>query len=167
MATAPPAAPASRKRILVVDDDPAIRLLCGKTLKNVGYFVIEAEGSSEAMTCYSGSAEPVDLLLTDLFLHPSDFQLSSHNNLYPRVNGHELVRQVLSLGYDLRVLLMSIHPFSNLASQGISIEPERFLQKPFSVEALLQQVAAALVAPPLHRKATTAASPAKDVQWFD
>lgn len=167
MATSPPNTSASPQRILVVDDDPSVRLLCSKTLTQAGYVVLEAEGSSEAMALYSTSTEPIHLLLTDLFLPPPDFQLSSGRNQYPRVNGHELVRQALSLKKELRVLLMSSHPMASLASQGIPVEADRFLQKPFSVAALLEHVAFALASAPLPFHARPVTSPGKDVQWVD
>jgi CheY-like chemotaxis protein len=155
------------KQILVVDDDPSVRLLCTTSLKHAGYLVQEAEGSSEAMTLYTTSTSPIDLLLTDLFLPPPDFQLRSTKNRYLRVNGHDLVRQALSLKKELRVLVMSSHAFSSLAAQGITIEPERFLQKPFTVQQLLEQVAATLAAPPIRIDAPAASTPAQDIQWFD
>lgn len=157
----------SLQQILVVDDDPSIRLLCTKSLKNAGYLVLEAEGSAEAMTLFTTSTMPIDLLLTDLFLPPPDFQLMSIKNRYPRVNGHDLIHQALSLKKELRVLFMSSHAFSSLAAHGITIEPERFLQKPFAVQQLLEQVAATLAAPPIRIDAPAAPTPTKDVQWFD
>ena len=139
------------RQILVVDDDPSMRLLCVTSLTKAGYRVLQAEGSSEAMALYSTSTGPIDLLLTDLFLPPPGFKILSRGNQYPRVNGNDLVQQVLSVKKELRVLLMSSHTLSHLASQGIMIEPERFLQKPFDVEYLLTRVAAALAAPPIDR----------------
>jgi DNA-binding response OmpR family regulator len=58
----------SPPRILVVDDDPSIRLLCARALSRAGYVVLEAAGSSEAMSLYAARTEPIDLLLIDLFL---------------------------------------------------------------------------------------------------
>jgi CheY-like chemotaxis protein len=146
------------RTILVVDDDASSRLLCATSLKKAGYHVLEAEGSSEAMTLYATSSTPIDLLLTDLFLPPSDFQLRSAKNRYPRVNGHDLVRQVLSMKNELRVLFMSSHAISHLATQGITIDPERFLPKPFSVEHLLTRVAVGFAAPPIRRDSPAAAA---------
>jgi CheY-like chemotaxis protein len=62
---------------------------------------------------------------------------------------------------------MSSYTISNLLAQGITIGPERFLAKPFSVEQLLQQVASALAAPAMRIAAPAAPASAKDVQWFD
>jgi CheY-like chemotaxis protein len=146
----------STPQILVVDDDPSIRLLCVTSLTKAGYRVLQAEGSSEAMALYSTSTGPIDLLLTDMFLPPPGFELLSQEKRYPRVNGNDLVQQVLSMKRELRVLFMSSHALGHLASQGILIEPERFLPKPFNVEYLLTRVAAALAAPPIARAPHTA-----------
>jgi len=155
------------RHILVVDDDPSMRLLCTTILKRAGYLVREAEGSSEAMTMYTASATPIDLLLTDLFLPPPEFQFSSVTNPHPRVNGHLLIHQILSLTTELRVLFMSSHSLSHLTAQGIEIQPERFLPKPFSVETLLDRVAAVLALPPIHRAPSTTSASSDSVQWCD
>ncbi len=155
------------RQILVVDDDPSIRLLCVTSLTKAGYRVLQAEGSSEAMALYSTSTGPIDLLLTDMFLPPPGFAVLSQENRYPRVNGNDLVQQVLSLKRELRVLFMSSHALSHLASQGITIEPERFLPKPFTVEYLLTRVAAALAAPPIDPPPRTAPVSAKGIEWVD
>ncbi len=153
------------RQILVVDDDPSIRLLCVTSLTKAGYRVLQAEGSSEAMALYSStSTGPIDLLLTDLFLPPPGFAVLSRGNRYPRVNGNDLVQQVLSVKKELRVLFMSSHTLSHLTSQGIMIEPERFLPKPFDVEYLLTRVAAALAAPPIDRTPRTAPVSARGAQ---
>lgn len=154
-------------QILVVDDDPSIRLLCVTSLTKAGYRVLQAEGSSEAMALYTTSTGPIDLLLTDLFLPPPGFELLSRGNRYPRVNGNDLVQQMLSVKKELRVLFMSSHALSHLASQGITIEPERFLPKPFDVEYLLTRVAAALAAPPIDRAPRTPPVSTKSIEWVD
>lgn len=162
-----PATSDAPRCILVVDDDPSMRLLCTTSLKKAGYLVREAAGSSEAMAIYTASAPPIDLLLTDLFLPPAELQLSSVTNPYPRVNGHELIHQILSLKTELRALFMSSHSLSHLAAQGIEIQSDRFLSKPFSVETLLARVAAVLALPSIHRAPSTASASPGGIQWCD
>jgi CheY-like chemotaxis protein len=157
----------SRKRILVVDDDPSTRLLCATALRKAGYAVLEAEGSSEAMAVYAASPEPIHLLLIDIFLPPPDFQLSSGKTTYPRVHGHDLVLQARSLGKELRVLFMSSHTLTQLQAEGIPIDPTRFLHKPFSVAHLQGCVAMALAAAPLPLDTLPSASGSTEVPWFD
>ena len=49
MDTQAPMHPSLSKTILVVDDDPSMRLICAKTLRAIGFTVLEAEGSSESL----------------------------------------------------------------------------------------------------------------------
>jgi CheY-like chemotaxis protein len=74
------------RQILVVDNDPSTRLLCVASLTKARYRVLQAEGSSEAMAFHTTSTGPIDLLLTDLFLPPPNFELLSSGNRHPRVN---------------------------------------------------------------------------------
>lgn len=158
----------SPQRILVVDDDPSIRLLCARALTGAGYVVIEAAGSSEAMSLYVARTKPIDLLLIDLFLPPPDFQLCSVAAQFPRVNGHQLLYQALSLKEKLHVLFISSHSYDSLAPQGMTIDPGQFLQKPFSIEVLLTRVAAALAAPAIGPENPSDLAPRNDVvQWVD
>jgi two-component system, cell cycle sensor histidine kinase and response regulator CckA len=157
----------SPQQILVVDDDPSMRLLCTATLKKAGFLVLEAEGSTEAMVHYTKTKTPIDLLVTDLFLPPPSFQLSSGRNQYPRVNGHHLVDQVLALKKEARVLFMSSHGLGSLATQGITIAPERFLAKPFTAEQLLHRVATVLAGDPIQMAPPAVAASSNDVQWRD
>ncbi len=119
------------------------------------------------MALYTAATEPIDLLLIDLFLPPPDFQLNSAGTQYPCVNGHQLLCQVLSLKRQVCALFVSSHPYAGLDWQGMAIRREQFLEKPFSVESLLTQVAAALAAPPIpHSTIGDIASP-DEVQWVD
>jgi len=153
-------------RILVVDDDATIRLLCSRTLKEAGYQVLEAEGSPEAMEMVASAKEPIDLLVVDLFLPPPDFQLASGTSKFRRVNGHEMVRQMLELTKELRVLYISSHSKAGLTEQGIALGEAQFLPKPIGKDALLQQVKTALETPPLRH------DPSRDekknaIEWVD
>lgn len=116
------------------------------------------------MALYTAATEPIDLLLIDLFLPSPDFQLNSAGT---RVNGHQLLCQVLSLKKQVRAVFVSSHPYAGLDSQGMAVRREPFLEKLFSVESLLTQVAAALAAPPIpHSTIGDIASP-DEVQWVD
>jgi two-component system, cell cycle sensor histidine kinase and response regulator CckA len=139
-----------RSRILVVDDDPIIRTFCTKTLNQAGYGTLAATGSSDAMWLTASSSEPFDLLVVDVFLPIStELQLSPIQNVYPPVNGDEMVRQMLAIVPELRVLFISISSPENLLKEGIDLGPAPFLQKPLATETLLRSVKATLEAPPL------------------
>ncbi len=154
-------------RILVVDDDPIVRLLCEKILKEAGYEVILAEGSLEAMELVAASSSPFDLALVDVFLPPPDFHLASDTTSYHRVNGPQMVLQMLSVMGELRCLYMSGHSSADLSKQGIVLGSVQLLQKPLAQEVLLAAVAGALAGPPMQWIKPDGVPPKNDVQWVD
>lgn len=162
-----PAPPSLGKTILVVDDDPSMRLICVKTLRAAGFTVLEAEGSSESLKILATHQEPIDLLLTDLMLPPPDLQLTSTQNPYPRVHGHEVIQRALAAKKALRVILMSSLSDQERKAYRLVTDHVPFLQKPFSVETMMQLVHAVLAAAPLSYKESGTEPIAKqDVRWY-
>lgn len=144
-----PISSAKPKTILVVDDDPSMMLICAKTLRAEGFTVLKAEGSSEALKILAIHHQTIDLLLTDLMLPPAGFQLTSTNNLYPRVHGHEVIQRTLAFKRTFRVILMSSLSDQERKAYRIATHHVPFLQKPSSVEAMIQLFHQAVEAPPL------------------
>jgi len=167
MDTQSPMPPSLAKTILVVDDDPSMRLICVKTLRADGFTVLEAEGSSESLQILATRQEPIDLLLTDLMLPPPGFQMTSTQNPYPRVHGHEVIQRTLAMNKTFRVILMSSLLEQDRKAYRIGIDHVPFLQKPFSVETMMQLVHAVLEAAPLSYDDTSSTSSVKqDVRWY-
>ena len=153
--------------ILIVDDDPTTLSLSAKPLKEAGYTVLQAPGSSEALKLYAEQSPPVDLVLADIFLPPPGFQLSVEKNPYPRVNGMEMVERLLEGKGAIRVILMSSSPGPELHSRGLIRDGLPFLKKPFGTDTLLTLVRQVLAGPPAAADPKRAASPGKgDVEWF-
>ena len=167
MDTKPPMPPSLAKTILVVDDDPSMRLICVKTLRAEGFTVLEAEGSSECLKILATCQEPIDLLLTDLMLPPPGFQMTATQNPYPRIHGHEVIQRTLAMKKTFRVILMSSLSEQARKAYRIGIDHVPFLQKPFSVETMMQLVHAVLEAAPLSCDDTSSNSSVKqDVRWY-
>lgn len=169
MDTETPKSPSLAKTILIVDDDPSMRLICVKTLRAEGFTVLEAEGSSEALQVLTTYQEPIDLLLTDLMLPPPGLQLTSTQNPYPRVHGHDVIQRALAIRKTLRVILMSSLSYHERKAYQTITDQVPFLQKPFSVEIMMQLVHEVLASAPLSCVDSAAVkSPAKqDVRWYD
>jgi len=167
MDTQPAMPPSLAKTILVVDDDPSMRLICVKTLRAEGFTVLEAEGSSECLKILATCQEPIDLLLTDLMLPPPGFQMTATQNPYPRVHGHEVIQRTLAMKKTFRVILMSSLSEQDRKAYRIGIDHVPFLQKPFSVETMMHLVHAVLKAAPLSYDDTSSKSSVKqDVRWY-
>ena len=155
------------KTILVVDDDPSMRLICAKTLRAEGFTVLEAEGSSEALKILASHQEPIDLLLTDLMLPPPGLEFTSTENPYPRVHGHDIIQRALAMKKISRVILMSSLSYHERKAYQTITDHVPFLQKPFSVETMMQLVHAVLAAAPLSCDEPATTSTAKqDVKWY-
>ena len=126
--------------ILVVDDDPDMLCLCATTLASAGHNVLQASGSTEALEICSRHVREIHLALVDVMLAPCDLQMMKERTSWPRVHGHQLVRNLLAKRKGFRVVLMSAHSKARLSHNGIDLvglKKVLFLSKPFSRETLL------------------------------
>jgi signal transduction histidine kinase/CheY-like chemotaxis protein len=112
------------ERILVVEDEPAVRRLTVRILGGEGYEVLEAAGPYEALALCE--EEEVDLLLTDLIM--------------PGMSGKELADRLEASRPGLRVLFMSGYTGDVISRQGMLSEDVLVLEKPFSSASLLRRV---------------------------
>ncbi len=114
------------ERILLVEDEPAVRLLTQHILRTHGYTVHEAEDGFQALDLVRRSALHIDLVLTDLAM--------------PGMNGKELAMRLRNQFGALKVLYMSGYSDSIPLTGDESHGQTRFLQKPFSPEDLIRRV---------------------------
>lgn len=162
--------PSGHTTILVVDDEPAVLVLCKTLLEQAGFSVLTAEGSSDALKICRNHPGTVDLLVTDLVLPPPGFSLASGNNEFPHVHGHELAVRALRMRENLRVVLMSGNIEKDLAGYGIKIGAVPFIAKPFESQAVVELVRRTLQCPPptpetLLKESTN--RPKDSDEWFD
>jgi CheY-like chemotaxis protein len=168
MDTEAPISSSLAKTILIVDDDPSTILICGKKLRAEGFTVLEAEGSSEALKILATHQEPIDLLLADLMLPPPGLQLTSTKNPYPRVHGHDVIQRALAMKKASRVILMSSLSYDERKAYPTVTDRVPFLQKPFSVETLMQLVHEVFASAPLScNDSATKSTTTQDVRWYD
>lgn len=112
-------------RILIADDDPAIRNACRGILTRAGYVTQAAEDGLAALELVQAGDLPFHLVITDVVM--------------PRMSGVALL-DALSLSHpSLPVLLMSGYSLEELRARGIDA-PCSVLAKPFTAEALLAEV---------------------------
>ena len=124
--------PAEKKtrKILLVEDDPAVRRLVGRVLVEHGYSVMETGVPTEAEGLMRQSSQPVDLLVSDVVM--------------PEMNGPEMAAKLRETHPDLKVLFMSGFSEETVISRGVPSTVEHFLHKPFSPQQICQKVAEVL-----------------------
>jgi PAS domain S-box-containing protein len=104
--------------ILVVEDDPAIRILTCRFLDQMGHKVLEALDVRDAIRICTEYRNKIDLLLTDVVM--------------PEMTGRQLYDHVRDFSPDMRVIYMSGYPAEIIAHHGVLDPGTLFLQKPFS-----------------------------------
>jgi CheY-like chemotaxis protein len=119
------------ERILLVEDEPALREFAARVIRDKGYVVYEAADPRGAFAIWEEQSGRFDLLLTDIVMPiSSGFELSD-----------KLTRQKASL----KVVYMS--GFSEAATVGLRpdlLREDNFLKKPFTATKLLLSIRAAL-----------------------
>src|SRR5262249_36906904 len=130
-ASAPVAAPGGHKRILVVEDEPAVRESAVSLLAGLGYTVLEAADGAAALIL-AEEDPPIDLLFTDLLM-PGE------------MNGLTLGQELRRRQPGLRILYCSGYSESAFAQQDRLGEPvAELLQKPYRRQDLAPKI------PPVH-----------------
>ena len=125
-ATNEPAITKGTATILLVEDDKALRSLTVELLTAVGYRVLEAQTSSQAIEMAQDHAEPIDLLLTDVIM--------------PVMGGLEVSTRLKALRPDIKVIFMSGYAGEALAKQMPLADDFVLIEKPFSRVSLLTTV---------------------------
>jgi EAL domain-containing protein (putative c-di-GMP-specific phosphodiesterase class I)/CheY-like chemotaxis protein len=116
-------------RVLVVDDDVAIRRVCARVLGAEGWEVTLADNGRAALGELEGAKLPFDCVLSDVNM--------------PEVDGFELVQAVRKRDDDIPVLLMTGDPSLDGAVRAIDYGAVSYITKPFSQESLAAAVARA------------------------
>jgi DNA-binding response OmpR family regulator len=118
----------SRRRVLVVEDDAAIRQGMVDVLDHEGYEVLEAadgrSGMGKALTA------PIDLLLLDLVL--------------PHKGGLEILAEVRASRPTLPVIVITAKGAEDDRVKGLKLGADDYVVKPFSIRELVARVEAVL-----------------------
>jgi two-component system response regulator MprA len=115
-------------RILVVDDEPAVREAVERALRLDGHDVLLAADGHEALDTLDSRAP--DAVVLDV--------------LMPRVDGLELCRQMRQRGDRTPVLMLTARDAVSDRVAGLDAGADDYLIKPFALEELLARVRALL-----------------------
>ena len=116
-------------RILVVDDERAVRESLRRALELEGYEIELAEDGAEALARLEADPEP-DAMVLDV--------------LMPRVDGLEVSRTVRRNGSRLPILMLTARTQVEDRVEGLDAGADDYLTKPFALEELLARVRALL-----------------------
>ena len=119
---------AARPRVLVVDDDKAVRESLRRSLEFNGYDVALAGDGAEALASI-GTAQP-DVVVMDVMM--------------PRLDGLEATRAMRAAGHDLPILVLTARDAVGDRVEGLDAGADDYLTKPFALAELLARLRALL-----------------------
>jgi DNA-binding NtrC family response regulator len=113
------------RKILLVEDDPAVRHLCRSVLTREGFEIIMAHHGAEGLAIYKERKEEIDLIVSDVTM--------------PEMGGFEMIRNIFAISPQTKVIMMSGFGWSDgrfeeLAKLCATIE------KPFMPPELIEVV---------------------------
>ncbi len=120
------AAERGNEKILIVEDDDAVRELTKKILINFGYEVFQASNAKEAINYCDDQEFEIDLLLTDVVM--------------PGISGPEMVDSIKQTRSELKTLFMSGYTEATILDQGIPKDDIYFISKPFHSNELAKRI---------------------------
>ncbi len=112
--------------ILLVEDDDSLRKIALRTLKRLGYTILQAEHGEEALAIVANHTGPIHLLLTDVVM--------------PRMDGRELAERLAPALPELRVLYTSGYTDDAVVRHGVLQAQVAFIAKPYTPAALRRKV---------------------------
>ena len=117
-----------KPRVLVVDDDRAVRDSLRRSLEFNGYEVVLAGDGAEALVTMG--AHPPDVVVMDVMM--------------PRLDGIETTRALRAAGNDVPVLVLTARDAVGDRVEGLDAGADDYLTKPFALEELLARLRALL-----------------------
>jgi len=122
-----------RGRILVVDDDRAIRHAMSTLLEGAGHLVVQA-GDGPTALAELGLPTPFDVMLLDVGL--------------PGMSGLDVLTQVGFLASPPRVIMITADDTPETLLKAVRGQADRFITKPFAPDTIVEVVDDVLRAPP-------------------
>lgn len=113
-------------RVLLVEDEDAVRSFAIEALKRQGYEVLQASSGAEALELMREVDRPVDIVVSDVIM--------------PEMDGPSMYKELSETNPGLKIIFMSGYPDDAFKN---SLDPDAtfaFLQKPFSLAQLAAKV---------------------------
>jgi CheY-like chemotaxis protein len=124
--------PSGTETILLVEDEPSLRLAGSRILQRLGYRVLTAGNGEEALAFFAEPRQPIDLVVSDIMM--------------PQRDGRALYEELRARGDPVRYLFSSGYGGSVVEGLGEQGGPP-LLRKPWTAEELAFKVREVLDAP--------------------
>ena len=115
------------RKILVVEDEDAIREVVALNLRLAGYEVTEAASAEQALSVFSP---------------PAGFDVAVLDIMLPGMNGFSLCETIRRDSASIGIIMLSAKTLETDKIKGLSIGADDYMTKPFSVSELLARVEA-------------------------
>ncbi|HPG30249.1 MAG TPA: response regulator, partial [bacterium] len=112
--------------ILLVEDEPAILKAVSKLLQKLGYTLLSANNPVEAIKIAKNFKRNIHLLITDIVM--------------PEMNGRVLAKELNSIYPDIKTIFMSGYTDDIIKPEDLENQKIRFIQKPFNLNDLSNEV---------------------------
>ncbi len=116
-----------KETILVVEDEPPLRVLVRSVLERYGYRVLEAVSGVAALTVWEEHKADIQLVLTDMVM--------PHG-----LSGQELGKKLIAEKPELKVIYCSGYSLAMVGTDMVLQEGLNFLQKPYHPRKLAQAI---------------------------
>jgi DNA-binding response OmpR family regulator len=117
-------------KILVVDDDPDVRMATRDFLSSKGYEVVVAEGGREALRLLDAS--PPDVVLLDVAM--------------PDLDGMETLKRIVATHPTMPVIMVTANADIEITSKVLQLGAADYVPKPFDLDYLDQAISIQLSA---------------------
>ncbi|MBE6733603.1 MAG: response regulator transcription factor [Ruminococcaceae bacterium] len=114
------------KRILIVEDEVAIREFEAINLKRVGYETVEAGSGEEALEIFDNDIKGFDIALCDVMM--------------PGMDGFELCKELRARSSELGIIMLTAKSQEMDKISGLMLGADDYITKPFSPTELLARV---------------------------
>jgi CheY-like chemotaxis protein len=115
-----------KETILLIDDEKMVLDIGSKMLQRLGYTVLEANSSKEAIDIYQEKKDRIDLVILDMIL--------------PEINGGVVFDRIKAMNPKVKILLSSGYSIDGRATELLKRGCRGFIQKPFTMKKLSEKI---------------------------
>lgn len=119
-----------KERILLVEDEDAVRAFALRALTSRGYTVVEADSGESAVEKIDQDEKGFDLIISDVVM--------------PEMDGPTLLRELRKRGIETKFVFVSGYPGEQFEQDLEGFTGYSFMPKPFSLKQLVEKVKEAI-----------------------